>query len=94
MKLGDVLEVFQVLMLEKFLDQFIFIWRFEQCSQNFGQITPRSYYCIKDLKQVYYACRGFPFGIEDQTLLINDEPSNLRLQNPKCNGLSLKSFMG
>lgn len=32
MKLEDVLEVFRVLMLENFLNQFIFIWGCEQCS--------------------------------------------------------------
>jgi hypothetical protein len=24
---------------------------------------------------VYYACCGLPYGIDDQTLLINDKPS-------------------
>jgi hypothetical protein len=83
-----------MLMPKKFLDQFYFIWRCEQCSHTFGQITPRSYYYIKDLKQVYHACCGLPFGKEYQTLLIDDEPNNLSLHNPKCSFLFLKSFMG
>jgi hypothetical protein len=32
MKLEDVLEVLPMLMLESFLDQFVFIWGCEQCS--------------------------------------------------------------
>ncbi len=52
---------------------------------DFWTITPKSYYWIKDLKQVYYACHGLPFGIIDQTLLIDDEPNNLgcRIQNAR-----------
>jgi hypothetical protein len=31
---------------------------------------------------VYYACRMLPYGMEDQTLLIDDEP-NKTFWNPK-----------
>jgi hypothetical protein len=72
MKLEDVLEVLPILML---VDEFVFIWGCEQCWKTFGQIIMGSYYCIKDLKRVYYACCGLPYGIDDQTLLINDKPS-------------------
>jgi hypothetical protein len=51
----------------------------------FGEITPESYYYLNDLKNVYYVCRGLPYGKEDQTLLINDEP-NKALWNPKWSG--------
>ncbi len=75
MKLEDVLEVLPMLMLEKFLNEFIFIWEHEQCSKTCGEITLRSYYYIKDLKRVYYASRGLPYWMEDQTLLIDDKLS-------------------
>jgi hypothetical protein len=75
MRLEDVWEVLPMLMLKKFVDEFVFIWGREQCSKTFGQIIPRSYYYIKDLKRVYYACHGLPYGMENQTLLIDDEPS-------------------
>jgi hypothetical protein len=39
MKLGDVLEVLPMLMLETFLEQVIFIWGHEQCSKTSGQIS-------------------------------------------------------
>jgi hypothetical protein len=29
------------------------------------------------LKRVYYACPGLPYGKEDQTLLIDDEPTKM-----------------
>ncbi len=77
MKLEDVLEIFPMLMLKKFMDEFVFIWGHEQCSKTFSQITPRSYYYIKDFKHVYYAYCGLPYGMEDQTLLIDDEPSKV-----------------
>jgi hypothetical protein len=93
MKLEDVLKVLPMLMLEKFLDQFVFIWGHEQCSKIFIIITFRSYNYLKDLKHVYYSCYDLPYGKEDQTLLIDDEP-NKALGNPKWNGLFLKSFRG
>jgi hypothetical protein len=37
---------------------------------------------------VYYACHGLPYGMEDQTLLINDECSKV-LRNPKWNNFFL-----
>jgi len=40
MKLGNVLGVLPMFMLENFVDQFIFIWGREQCSKMVGQISP------------------------------------------------------
>jgi hypothetical protein len=93
MKLEDVLEVLPMLMLEKFMDEFVFIWGCEQCLKTSSQITPRSYYYIKDLKHVYYACCGLPYGMEDQILPFDDKPSKV-LQNPKWSGFFLESFRG
>jgi hypothetical protein len=42
---------------------------------------------------VYYACHGLPYGKEDQTLLIDNEPSKV-FQNLKWNGFFLESFKG
>jgi hypothetical protein len=39
MKLEDVLEVLPMLMPEKFLNEFIFIWGHEQCSKTSYEIT-------------------------------------------------------
>jgi len=60
MKLEDVLEVLPMLMVENFVDQFIFIWEREQCSKMANQISPRSHYYLKDLKHIYYGCYGLP----------------------------------
>jgi hypothetical protein len=60
MKLEDVLEVLPMLMVENFVDQFIFIWGREQCSKMANQISPRSHYYLKDLKHIYYGCYGLP----------------------------------
>jgi len=38
----------------------------------FVEISSRSHYY---LKQVYYACHGQPYGKENQTLLIDNEPN-------------------
>ncbi len=76
-----------------FLDRFVFIWRCEQCSKTFGEISLRSHYYLKDLKRVYYACHGKDYGKEDQTLLIDDEP-NKALWNLKWIGFFLESFRG
>jgi hypothetical protein len=43
--------------------------------EDFVEITPKSYYHIKDLKRVYYACCELPYGMEYQALLIDDEPN-------------------
>jgi hypothetical protein len=59
----------------------------------FNEITPKSYYYIKDLQQIYYAYRGLLYGKEDQTLLIHDEPSKV-LWNPMWSGFFLESFKG
>jgi hypothetical protein len=75
MKLEDVLEVLPMLMLKKFLNEFIFIWGHEQCSKTFGENIVGSYYYTKYLKHVYYACCGLPYWMKDQTLLIDDKPS-------------------
>jgi hypothetical protein len=64
MKLEDVLEVLPMLMLETFLEWFIFI-RGLEWSKKFNQISPRSHYYLKDLKRAYYACLGLPYGKED-----------------------------
>ncbi len=93
MKLKDVLEVLPMFIPNMFVDQFVFIWGCEQCSKTSGQIFPRSYYYLKDLKHVYYGCRGLLYGKENQPLLIDDEP-NKTFQNPKWSGLFLKSFKG
>jgi hypothetical protein len=84
MKLEDALEVFPMLMPEKFVE-FVFIWGHEQCLKTSCQIIPKSYHYINDLKCVYYVCCGLPYGMEDQTLLVDDEP-NKTLQNPKWSG--------
>ncbi len=42
---------------------------------------------------VYYACHGLPYGKEDQTSLIDDDPSKV-FQNPKWNGFFLELFRG
>jgi hypothetical protein len=74
MKLEDVLEVLPMLISNMFVDYFVFIWGHEQCSKTFGQISLGSYYYLKDLKCVYYGYHGLPYGKEDQTLMIDDEP--------------------
>jgi hypothetical protein len=65
MKLEDVLEVLPMLILEIFLERFVFIWGREQCSNRFSQISPVSYYYLKDLKRMYYNCRGLLYSKED-----------------------------
>jgi hypothetical protein len=65
--------------------EFVSISGHEQCLKTSCQIIPRSNYYINDLKCVYYVCRGLPYGMEDQTLLIDDKPSKT-FQNPKWSG--------
>jgi hypothetical protein len=93
MEFNDMLEVLPMLMFENFMDQFIFIWGCEQCSKMVHKISLGSHYYLKDLKCVYYVCHGLPYGKEDQTLFIDDEPSKA-LWNSKWNGLFLESFKG
>jgi hypothetical protein len=93
MKFEDVLEVLPMLMLESFLDQFVFIWGREQCSKTFGEISPESHCYLKDLKHVYYVCHGKDYGKEDQTLLIDDEPNKV-LWNSKWTNIFLELFRG
>jgi hypothetical protein len=50
MKLEDVLEVIPMLIRKKIVDQFVFIWGCEQCSNTFGEISFESHYYLKDLK--------------------------------------------
>jgi hypothetical protein len=92
MKLEDVLEVLPMFILETFLEWFVFIWGHQQCSNTSGQISPGFYYYLKDLKRMYYNCHGLPYGKEDQTLLIDDEP-NKAFWNLNCD-LFFKSFRG
>ncbi len=84
-KLEDVLKVLPMLMHENFMDWLVFIWGCEQCSKTIGQISRESHYYLRDLKHVYYGCHGLPYGKEDQTLLIDDEPSKA-FQNSKWSG--------
>jgi hypothetical protein len=77
MKFEDVLKVLPMFMLEDFVNQFVFIWGYEQCSKMIGQISLGSHYYLKNLNCVYYGCRGLPYGKEDQTLLIDDELSKV-----------------
>jgi hypothetical protein len=42
---------------------------------------------------MYYPCPRPPYGKEDQTLLINDEPTKT-FRNSKWSGLFLESFNG
>jgi hypothetical protein len=93
MKLEDVFEVLPMLIPNTFVDYLVFIWGHEQCLKTFGQISLGSYYYLKDLKCMYYGCRGLPYGKEDQTLMIDDEPSKT-LRNLKWSGLFLESFKG
>ncbi len=86
MKLEDVLKILPMLMPESFLDHFVFIWGCQQCSKTSDEISPKSYYYLKDFKHVYYGCRGKDYGMEDQTLLIDDEPNKV-FWNPKWTGL-------
>jgi hypothetical protein len=58
MKLENVLKVLPMIMLENFLDLFVFIWGCEHCSKMFGEISLKSHYYLKDLKCVYCAYCG------------------------------------
>jgi hypothetical protein len=42
---------------------------------------------------VYHGCRGLLYGKENQTLLIDDEPSKI-VENLKWSGFFLESFRG
>jgi hypothetical protein len=93
MKLEDVVKVLPMLMLENFMDRFVFLRGCEQCSKMAGQISLESHYYLKDLKRVYYGCCGLPYGKQDQTLLIDNEPNKV-MQNSKWSVLFLESFKG
>jgi hypothetical protein len=82
MLLEDVLEILLLLMPKTFIDQFVFVWGREQCTTTTSQFTCLVYYYLKDLDQIHLDYRGLPYGDKDQTLLIDDMPSEAR-QNPK-----------
>jgi hypothetical protein len=101
MKLKEVLEVLPMLMLEKFLDQFVFIWGHEQCSKISNIIILRSFYYLRDLKHVFYACHNLMGKkIECYSLTMNptrhlgiqiglvfsSSPLKESCQKLKCNG--------
>jgi hypothetical protein len=56
MLLEDVMQVFLSLVPQAFVDNFYFIWGCEQCTMTLGQLTTRTYYYLKDLNRVYFAC--------------------------------------
>jgi hypothetical protein len=60
--------------------------------QNGWSNFTQPHYYLRDLKHVYYGCCGFPYGQEDQTLFINDEPNKV-FQNSKWSGF-LKIIQG
>jgi hypothetical protein len=91
MLIEDVVEVLTLLLLQKFIDQFVFIWGHEQCSMTSGQFRVGNYYCLKDLSHVYSTCRGLPYGKKDQTLFIDDE-SNNAFRNSKSIRFFWESF--
>jgi hypothetical protein len=66
-------------------------WGCEQCIRTLGQFTTWIYYYLKDLNHVYFACWGLHYGIENQTLFFDDEPSKA-FQNSRCNGLLLQDI--
>jgi hypothetical protein len=86
MLLEDVIQVLPLLVPQAFVDQFVFIWGCERCIKILGQFTTWTYYYVKDSNHVYFACWGLHYGIENQTLFIDDEPSKA-FQNFKCNSL-------
>jgi hypothetical protein len=61
MLLENVMHVLHLLVPQTFVDQFVFIWGCEQCTKTFGQLTTRTYYYLKDLNHVHFACRGYPW---------------------------------
>jgi hypothetical protein len=65
MLIEDVMEVLTLLLMQDFIDQFVFIWGHEQCSITLGQLTIRNYYCLKDLSRVYFAYRKLSYGKEN-----------------------------
>jgi len=82
-----------LLVPQAFVDQFVFIWGCEQCTGTLDQLTIGTYYYLKDLNHVYFVCRGLHYGIEDQMLFIDNEPSKV-LQNSKCSGLYVEFSKG
>jgi len=65
MLLQDVMWIFPLLVPQTFVNQFLFIWGLDQCTKTLGQLIAGTYYYVKDLNCVYFACQGLPYGIED-----------------------------
>lgn len=86
-----LMEVLTLLLLQDFINQFVFIWGHEYCSMTLGQFTIGIYYCFKNWSCVYFACQRLPYGKEDQTLFIDDEP-NKAFQNSKSSGFFFGVF--
>jgi len=62
MLIEDVMEVFTLLLLQDFIDQFVFIWGREQCSMASSQFMTENYYCFKDLSCVILLVKDYPMG--------------------------------
>ncbi len=56
-----------------------------------GQLIIKTYYYLKDLNHVYFACQGLPYKIENQTLFIDNEP-NKAFWNSNNSGLLIEFF--
>jgi hypothetical protein len=56
-----------------------------------GQISPQVPLLFIGFEMIYYGCHELPYGKEDQTLLIDNEPSKA-IHNSKWSGLFLESF--
>jgi hypothetical protein len=48
MLIEDIMEVLTLLLLQDFINQFVFIWGREYCSTTSGQFTTGIYYCFKN----------------------------------------------
>jgi hypothetical protein len=75
MLLKDVFQILPLLMPKTLVDQLVFVWGHEQCIATMGQLICSIYYYLKDLDQVHFVCKSLPYGENDQTLLIDDEPN-------------------
>ncbi len=88
-----MMQVLPLLVPQAFVDQFVFIWGCEQCIRTLGELTIGTYYYLKDLNHVCFVCQRLHYGIEDQMLFIDNEPSKV-LQNSKCSGLYVEFSKG
>ncbi len=69
-------------MPKKKLDRFVFLWRHEQGCKMFNEITPESYYYLKDLKHVYYVCHGYFMGRKIKHYWLTMNPTrHFKIQN-------------